>query len=82
MPPTAGSTPSQRGSSPTVREGAQSSSRAPKKKEYGSDLILRNTANGTERTFSDALDYTLSKDAKTPFSQSLLKRKKRMVFMR
>src|SRR2546423_1021763 len=35
------------------------------KKEYGSDLILRDTATGTERTFSDVLDYSLSKDAKT-----------------
>ncbi|HMG73824.1 MAG TPA: prolyl oligopeptidase family serine peptidase [Pyrinomonadaceae bacterium] len=66
-PPTVGSssTASQRGSSPTVREGAQSPARPAKKKEYGSDLVLRNTANGTDRTFSDALDYTLSKDAKT-----------------
>src|SRR2546425_1047503 len=63
----AGSSPNaaQRGSSPTVREGSQSSPRPPKKKEYGSDLVLRNTASGTERNFSDALDYTLSKDAKT-----------------
>ena len=36
-----------------------------KKKEYGSDLVLRNTATGAERTFSDALDFTISKDAKT-----------------
>jgi dipeptidyl aminopeptidase/acylaminoacyl peptidase len=36
-----------------------------KKKEYGSDLVLRNTATGAERTFNDVLDYTLSKDAKT-----------------
>ena len=36
-----------------------------KKKEYGTDLILRNTATGTERTFNDALDFTISKDAKT-----------------
>src|SRR5258706_11708547 len=64
-PPAAGSNPSQRGGSPPVREGAQSSSRSSKKKDYGSDLVLRNTTNGTERTFSDALDYTLSKDAKT-----------------
>jgi dipeptidyl aminopeptidase/acylaminoacyl peptidase len=35
------------------------------KKEYGSDLILRNTTTGTDRTFSDVLDYSLSKDAKT-----------------
>jgi len=54
----------QRGSSPTVREGSSSSSPR-KKKEYGSDLVLRNTASGNERTFSDVLDYTLSKDGKT-----------------
>src|SRR5207245_761751 len=54
-----------RGSSPTVREGAPQSPRGSKKKEYGSDLILRNLADGTERTFADVLDYTLSKDAKT-----------------
>ncbi|MDX6288795.1 MAG: hypothetical protein QOH42_594 [Blastocatellia bacterium] len=66
--PTAGNSSNaiQRGTSPTVREGSSSSSsRASKKKEYGSDLILRNTAAGTERTLSDAVDYTLSKDAKT-----------------
>jgi dipeptidyl aminopeptidase/acylaminoacyl peptidase len=68
------------GGNPTVREGAQNPAesvddsndsvqaarpgRGPKK-EYGSDLILRNTTTGTERTFSDVLDYSLSKDAKT-----------------
>jgi dipeptidyl aminopeptidase/acylaminoacyl peptidase len=57
---------SPRGSSPTVREGAQGTpSRANKKKEFGSDLVLRNTTSGTERTFNDVLDYTMSKDAKT-----------------
>jgi dipeptidyl aminopeptidase/acylaminoacyl peptidase len=35
-----------------------------KKKEYGTELILRNTTNGNERKFSDVLDYTISKDAK------------------
>jgi len=62
--PTAGS----RGSSPAVREGSQGSSatqRGSKKKDYGTDLILRNMTSGTERTFNDVLDYTLSKDAKT-----------------
>ena len=65
--PTPGPPAGQPGRGGTVREGAQgssSSSRA-KKKEYGSDLILRNLSTGTERTFNDALDYTLSKDAKT-----------------
>lgn len=36
-----------------------------KKKEYGSQLILRNLATGAEKTFADVLDYTFSKDAKT-----------------
>ena len=58
-------TSSTRGSSPTVREGASQSPRAAKKKEYGSDLVLRNMADGTERTFADVVDYALSKDAKT-----------------
>ncbi len=35
------------------------------RKEYGTDLILRNLSNGSERTFADALDYSFSKDAKT-----------------
>jgi len=34
------------------------------RKEYGTDLVLRNLANGSERTFTDALDYSFSKDAK------------------
>ena len=34
-------------------------------KEYGTDLVLRNTTTGAERTFTDVLDYTLSKDAKS-----------------
>src|SRR5437764_7769408 len=62
--PTAG----ERGSSPTVREGSPASARAQskeKKKEFGTDLILRNMTTGTERTLNDVLDYTLSKDAKT-----------------
>jgi dipeptidyl aminopeptidase/acylaminoacyl peptidase len=36
-----------------------------KKKEYGTELVLRNTATANERKFSDALDYTISRDAKT-----------------
>ena len=59
------STVSPRGSSPTVREGASQPPRASKKKEYGSDLVLRKMSDGTERSFADVLDYTLSRDAKT-----------------
>jgi dipeptidyl aminopeptidase/acylaminoacyl peptidase len=36
-----------------------------KKKEYGSELTLRNTTTGNERKFADVLDFTISKDAKT-----------------
>ena len=36
----------------------------PKKKEYGSNLILRRLSDGNERTFADVLEYTFSKDAK------------------
>jgi dipeptidyl aminopeptidase/acylaminoacyl peptidase len=39
--------------------------RGQKKKEYGSDLILRNMTAGTQSTFSDVLDYSLTKDAKS-----------------
>lgn len=38
--------------------------RAPRN-EYGTDLIIRNTTTGAERTISDVLDYSFSKDAKT-----------------
>jgi dipeptidyl aminopeptidase/acylaminoacyl peptidase len=35
------------------------------RKEYGSDLALRNLSTGAERIFADALEYSFSKDAKT-----------------
>lgn len=38
---------------------------AARKKEYGSDLVLRNLTNGTERTFAEVLEYSFSKDAKS-----------------
>jgi len=65
--PSSAETPATAGSRPSAAQqgSLSSSSRASKKKEYGSDLIVRNTATGTERILSDALDYTLSKDAKT-----------------
>ena len=53
------------GGAPAARDGATPSSPRGKRKEYGTDLVLRNTATGTERTFNDVLDYTLSKDGKT-----------------
>jgi hypothetical protein len=36
-----------------------------KKKEYGSDLVLRNLSNNGERTIADVLEYSFSKDAKS-----------------
>ncbi len=62
--PTTSSLPKEPQASAAQSSGARPSGRTPKK-EYGSDLVLRNTTSGTERTFSDVLDYTLSKDAKT-----------------
>jgi dipeptidyl aminopeptidase/acylaminoacyl peptidase len=51
---------------PQSSEGeARTAGRTQKKKEYGSDLVLRNLAGATDRTFSDVLDYAFSKDAKT-----------------
>jgi len=35
-----------------------------KKKEYGSDLVVRNLTEKSERTFADVLEYTISKDAR------------------
>src|SRR6476660_634616 len=39
--------------------------RSTKKKEYGTDLVLRDTNTGNERKFADVLDFTFSKDAKS-----------------
>jgi dipeptidyl aminopeptidase/acylaminoacyl peptidase len=52
-------------SSQSGENAAKAPARSSKKKEYGSDLVLRNTADAGERKFADVLDYTLSKDAKT-----------------
>lgn len=48
--------------SPVPQQPRRPSSR---RKEYGTELVLRNTSTGTERKFSDVLDFTISKDAKT-----------------
>src|SRR4030095_16527919 len=39
--------------------------RDPRRKEYGTDLVLRNLSDKSERTFPDALEFSLSKDAKS-----------------
>jgi dipeptidyl aminopeptidase/acylaminoacyl peptidase len=73
-PPAREGAPKENPTNPTESlEDANDSTQAPQtgrpgrgpKKEYGSELILRNTSTGTERTFNDVLDYSLSKDAKT-----------------
>jgi dipeptidyl aminopeptidase/acylaminoacyl peptidase len=51
--------------SPATPATPRGSSARGKKKEYGTELVLRNTANANERKFSDVLDYTISRDAKT-----------------
>ena len=38
--------------------------RTPSRPEYGSDLVLRNMTDKSERVFSDVLDFSFSKDAK------------------
>ena len=54
---------------------------AGKKKEYGSELVLRNTSTGSERKFSDVLDFTISKDAKSlVFTTSARKEETNGVF--
>lgn len=60
----AGETPPPQGSPQTSPAGGASAADR-KKKEYGSELVLRNPGNMNERKFADVLDYTLSKDAKT-----------------
>jgi len=63
-----GASPSTEPSTPNrSSESAPASPRGPrgKKKEYGTELVLRNTTTGAERNFSDVLDFTISRDAKT-----------------
>ena len=52
-------------SSPAPTTPRAQSGRSGKKKEYGTELALRNTTTGNERKFSDVLDFSISKDAKT-----------------
>jgi dipeptidyl aminopeptidase/acylaminoacyl peptidase len=71
-PPTPQSSPAGESTTPAATPAPaspspqrQGSGRQGKKKEYGTELVLRNTATGNERKFNDALDFTISKDAKT-----------------
>jgi dipeptidyl aminopeptidase/acylaminoacyl peptidase len=58
--PTPEQKPVDKSAEPAPRPG-----RSAKKKEYGSELVLLNTATGAERKFNDVLDFTISRDAKT-----------------
>lgn len=60
-------TPTAESSAPVQSSVVQrpATGRSTKKKEYGTELVLRDTSNGTERKFPDVLDFTFSKDAKT-----------------
>ncbi|MBX3279119.1 MAG: S9 family peptidase [Acidobacteria bacterium] len=51
--------PPERGAAPAAR------GRASQRREYGTDLVLRNLADGSERTFADALDFSFSRDGRS-----------------
>ena len=59
---TPGATEASAQSSPPQRP---QSGRSSKKKEFGTELVLRALSTGTEHKFSDVLEYTFNKDAKT-----------------
>jgi dipeptidyl aminopeptidase/acylaminoacyl peptidase len=51
---------------PTAPNAGSPAARPPaKRKEYGTELVLRNLANGNERSISDVLEYSFSKDGKS-----------------
>jgi dipeptidyl aminopeptidase/acylaminoacyl peptidase len=50
---------------PGAKPESQRPGRSRNKKEYGTQLVLRNTTTAAEQKFNDVLDFTISKDAKT-----------------
>jgi len=52
-------------SAPPSTNAKPQTGRSSKKKEYGTELVLRDTNTGNERKFEDVLDFTFSKDAKS-----------------
>lgn len=44
---------------------AAPATRAAEKKEFGSDLVLRDLASGREQTFPDVLEYSFARDGRT-----------------
>jgi dipeptidyl aminopeptidase/acylaminoacyl peptidase len=60
---------------------SEKTARSSKKKQYGTELVLRDTASGNERKFADVLDFTFSKDAKSlVFARSSKKEETNGVF--
>ncbi len=47
------------------KNGEPAAEEREKKKEYGSDLVLRNLADSQERVFHKVVEYSLSRDGKT-----------------
>ena len=66
---------------PTSTNAKPQTGRSSKKKEYGTELVLRDTTTGNERKFEDVLDFTFSKDAKSlVFAMSSKKEETNGVF--
>jgi dipeptidyl aminopeptidase/acylaminoacyl peptidase len=64
-PAEAGATPTPTASPAASSQPRPQTGRSARRKEYGTELVLRNTNTSTDRKFSDVLDFTISKDAKT-----------------
>ena len=62
---TATTTPESTQTAQTSPSEKSQTGRSSKKKEFGTELVLRDTAAGNERKFAEVLDYTFSKDAKS-----------------
>jgi dipeptidyl aminopeptidase/acylaminoacyl peptidase len=57
----------QRPEGPAAERGAGAPPARPRgrRREFGTDLVLRNLTDGTDRTLADALDFTFSDDGKS-----------------
>ena len=54
----------QGGRGATGRQGAGAARRTPARPEYGTDLVVRNLTDKTEKTIPDVLDFSFSKDGR------------------
>ena len=66
-PPKEGTVPATESGAPSQQPTPQRSAggRSTKKKEYGTELVLHDMIKSNERKFSDVLDFTMSKDARS-----------------